>query len=131
LRARLIFASAVIGGAALLALARADDSRPPGPPEEAITACSSLAEGASCTFALQGTSVSGTCRKGPPGLPAACFPAGGPPHGPPPEAVAACSGMEEGAECAVTLGGDTLDGTCRSGPNGESRACFPIRPPAR
>jgi hypothetical protein len=116
---------AVVGGGRVLA-----EEGHGGPPEEAREACRGAQDGTTCSFTLDGTTVSGTCRSGPSGLPPACFPAGQPPHGPPPEAIAACNGIEEGAQCAVTLGGNTLDGTCRSGPAGEPRACFPKnRPP--
>jgi hypothetical protein len=105
----------------------------PGPPREAIEACSGQQEGANCSFTIDGNQLTGTCRAGPAGLPAACFPRGGPPgphRGPPPEAVQACSGMKEGEACAVTLDGNTLDGVCRSGPEGGSLACLPTKPPS-
>ena len=135
MKARSMLTLALLAGCALMGSdgVKAEDPQgpPPGPPREALEACSGQAEGASCSFTQGGSSLAGTCRHGPAGLPAACLPAGGPPHGPPPEALEACSGMEEGAPCAVTLGGNTLDGVCRSGPHGEARACFPSkRPPA-
>ncbi len=47
-----------------------------GPPQEAISACSSLAEGASCSAQMPARSLAGTCRKGPDGSSAlACMPA--------------------------------------------------------
>ena len=133
MKARSILTLALLAGCALMSSdgVRAEDPEgpPPGPPREAIEACSGQADGASCSFTMGGRSLAGTCRQGPSGLPAACAPAGGPPHEPPPEAVAACSGIAEGAQCAVTLGGNTLDGVCRSGPHGEARACFPNKMP--
>ncbi|MFO0598954.1 MAG: hypothetical protein U0228_26840 [Myxococcaceae bacterium] len=49
----------------------------------------------------------------------------GPGRGPPPEALAACQSSSAGAACSFSLGGRTLDGTCRNGPNGEALACAP------
>lgn len=44
---------------------------------------------------------------------------GGPRGGPPPEAFAACEGLAAGDACTVDLGGSSVDGTCRSGPDGQ------------
>ncbi|MBL9038551.1 MAG: hypothetical protein JNG84_08575, partial [Archangium sp.] len=68
------------------ALACAPNGPPPsarfGPPQESVDACASLASDAACSFSLDGQTVSGTCRHGPPGRPLACAPAGmGPPPG--------------------------------------------------
>lgn len=45
--------------------------------------------------------------------------------GEPPEAIAACSGLNEGVACALTLGGKNLTGTCRRPPDGTTIACLP------
>ena len=51
---------------------------------------------------------------------------GGRPHGPPPEALAACQGQAEGATCGFTMGDRTMTGTCRTGPGGDGAlACAP------
>lgn len=49
----------------------------------------------------------------------------GPPRGPPPEALQACSGLSEGAACAFTHRDRNLTGTCRTGPEGGALACAP------
>jgi hypothetical protein len=53
-------------------------NRPPhlhfGPPPEAVQACSGLDVGATCNFTVNGKELNGTCRQGPEGKPAACFP---------------------------------------------------------
>jgi hypothetical protein len=66
-----------LGGGVALA-APSDDGPPPGPPpgaghpghhrppEEAFTACASLAEGDSCTVTFPDHDLAGTCRKVPP-----------------------------------------------------------------
>ena len=42
-------------------------------------------------------------------------PASGAPHGPPPEAIAACKGKTEGTTVSFTgRGGETLTGTCQT-----------------
>ena len=52
----------------------------------------------------------------------------GHPHGPPPEALAACQGQSEGASCGFTMGDRAMTGTCRTGPGGEGAlACAPPR----
>ena len=84
--------------------------------------------GPQVTFGTQ--TESGTCAASSDGTPA-CRPSRPPPQGPPPEAIEACSGYAEGEACAVTLGGNTLDGVCEKGPRGgEPLACRPNRPPA-
>lgn len=118
---------------------------PHGPPQEALDACSGLAESDACTVSLGEHTLQGTCRasSGPDGGALACAPkgpppggpggphGGRPPHGPPPEAVAACSGLSDSAACSVTLGSRTLQGTCRAapGPDGGTLACMPAPPP--
>jgi hypothetical protein len=53
-----------------------------------------------------------------------------PPHKPPQEAFDACKSLTEGAACSVSFRGQTMNGTCRKGPHGESElACVPERPP--
>lgn len=52
------------------------------------------------------------------------------PHQPPREAIDACSGVSESAACTVTLHGHTIEGTCRTPPDGKGDlACLPNRPP--
>lgn len=52
------------------------------------------------------------------------------PPAPPPEALQACSGLADGASCAVTWSdGSQMAGVCRPGPQGEPAACMPPRPP--
>ncbi len=113
---------------------------PPGPgrhapPQEAIEACNGLQEGTACTVTFgDGRQLSGTCRTGPQGSAAACAPNGPPPGGfrPPPEAVQACSSLQEGASCSFTMpDGDQLAGTCRASPDGSTVACAPAHPPAQ
>jgi hypothetical protein len=58
----------------------------------------------------------------------------GPPRqgrgGPPQEAIDACSGKASGDACSVAFHGQTLEGTCRNGPDGQGAlACLPARPP--
>jgi hypothetical protein len=48
---------------------------------------------------------------------------------PPPEAVQACSGLQDGAPCSFTHNGHEISGTCRTGPDGKGPACFPSHPP--
>jgi len=69
---------------------------------------------------------------------AACFaqdagngppPAGGAHRGPPPEAIAACTGKAEGASVSITLrDGRTMAGTCKTGPDGTLAARPDHRP---
>jgi len=103
--------------------------RPPGggPPPEALAACASHARGASCSFTgPRGESLTGTCGA-PEGLPLACMPAGGPPHGPhggpPPEALTACRDVAVGDACVVDTPHGALEGSCRTTPHGT--ACVP------
>ncbi len=101
------------------------------PPPEALQACSGLQDGAPCSFTHHNHEVSGTCRTGPQGEAAACLPSG--PHhghhGPPPEALQACTGLQDGATCSFTHNGHEISGTCRTGPDGKGPACFPTHPP--
>jgi hypothetical protein len=51
---------------------------------------------------------------------------GGHPHGPPPEAFAACQSLAAGDTCGFTMGDRAVTGTCRTGPGGEGAlACAP------
>ena len=108
----------------------ADRSGPPRPPQEAVDACKGLVEGDACTVSFDGHTMEGICRLGPDGQgPLACAPKG-PPPGPPPEAFAACKGLAEGDACTVSFDGHTMEGICRSGPDGkEALACAPNGPP--
>jgi hypothetical protein len=47
------------------------------------------------------------------------------PHGPPPESLQACGGIQEGAACSFTMGDQAVTGTCRTGPDGQATACIP------
>jgi hypothetical protein len=100
-----------------------------GPPPEAFQACNELEEGAACSFTHHEHQISGMCRAGTEGKPALCVP-NHPPHGafgyfgPLPEALQACSGLEQGAPCNFTRDGNQVTGTCRSRP-GKPAACRP------
>lgn len=52
------------------------------PPQEAITACSGLSSGSSCSINTPNGTVTGTCGTPPNATQLACMPAGGPPAGP-------------------------------------------------
>lgn len=96
-----------------------------GPPPEALQACSGLRDGASCNFSLGDKQISGTCRTRPSGD-AVCLPGGHRGHlGPPPEAVQACSGLQNGTSCSFSVEDKQISGTCRTGPAGEAPACLP------
>ena len=108
-------------------LALAQAPAPPAPPQEAVDACAGRESGAACTFQHGDHSVAGICHAMPGGTAVAC----GPMHfhlmyGPPPEALEACKGQQEGATCQFTAPrGETIAGVCRSGPQGEPAACAP------
>ena len=108
-----------------LALAQAPS--PPLPPQEAVDACAGRESGASCSFQHDGHNVAGSCGVIPGGTTVACHP----PHfhfhhGPPPEALEACKGQQDGASCQFTAPrGETIAGVCRNGPRGEPAACAP------
>ena len=51
-----------------------------------------------------------------------------PPHGPPKEAIDACTNRAEGDSCTVTFGERTMNGTCEKAPSG-ALACRPNGPP--
>jgi hypothetical protein len=103
------------------------------PPPEAFQACSGQPEGAACTVTFgDGRQLAGLCRTGPQGEAAACMPDRPPGgrHGPPPEAVSACSALQAGATCSFAApDGMQLTGTCRAGPDGATVACAPEGPP--
>ena len=48
-----------------------------------------------------------------------------PHHGPPPEALAACQGKQDGEACSVTLRDQQIQGQCRTGPDNQRSACIP------
>jgi hypothetical protein len=49
---------------------------------------------------------------------------------PPPEAFDACDGLAAGDACAFDLDGHHVEGTCKSGPEGDGPlACAPDQPP--
>ena len=108
-------------------LALAQAPAPPAPPQEAVEACAGRESGAACTFQHGDHTVAGICHAMPGGTTVAC----GPMHfhlryGPPPEALEACKGQQEGASCQFTAPrGETIAGVCRSGPQGEQPACAP------
>jgi len=104
------------------------DGPPRGPPPEAIQACNGLQAGASCSVTFgDGAQMSGTCRAGPQGEAAACAPNGHPGRfHPPPEAIQACSSLQDGVACSFTApDGAELSGTCRTAPDGSGMACAP------
>jgi len=113
--------------------------RPHGPPAEALTACANLRADDTCSFQHEGREITGACRTGPDGSgKLACAPKdlGRRPHGPPPEALAACVNLKAGDACSIALRGATVDGTCRTGPDGQGDlACapkdMPLPPPER
>ena len=119
--------------AATTATADAGDRPPaPRPPIASIDACASSAAGDACAFDVDGHHVTGTCRRGPDDQgPLACAPDHPPPPPKPPqEALDACVGLAAGDACAVTLpDGTTLDGACRTPPDGSALVCAPDGPP--
>lgn len=131
---------AILALSALPAFAQ-DRSRPPpghGPPAEALAACRGRTRGASCTVTPPngGSAMSGTCDSPSDDLPLACRPEGGPgggpsggghPQGPPPQAFTACEDTAVGDACVVDTPHGTIEGICRSTPEGRT-ACAPNRP---
>jgi hypothetical protein len=88
-----------------------------GPPPEAIEACEGRSDGSSCSVAIHGDSLDGTCRVIPTGE-SACVPEGmGPPMEPPAEAFEACDGGREGDECTIVAPFGELDGECVAMPD--------------
>lgn len=51
------------------------------------------------------------------------------PHGPPAAAFDACSGKSSGDACAVAFGDRTINGTCKTMPQGDRLVCWPDQPP--
>jgi len=120
----------VLGVACSLVIARlalAQAPAPPAPPQEAVDACAGRESGAACSFQHGDHAVAGSCQVLPGGITVACAPT----HlhfrlGPPPEALEACKGQQDGASCQFTESrGETVAGVCRTGPHGEPPACAP------
>jgi hypothetical protein len=111
--------------------------RPPGPPQASIDACASSAAGDACAFDLDQHHVTGTCRRGPDDQgPLGCAPdqPPRPPAKPPQEALDACDGLAVDDACTIALpDGSSLDGTCRTPPDGSALLCAPhgAPPPPR
>ena len=118
-------------------LAKQQGQRPSGPPAEAIAACEGKQEGDQAQFTgRRGETVTGTCQKGKDGR--LCLKPDHPPEdreegqgnteqqgqgqrpsGPPPEAITACEGKQEGDQAQFTgKQGETVTGTCQSGKDG-------------
>jgi hypothetical protein len=109
----------------------------PGPPEEALAACSGLAAEADCSFTSprDGSAVDGTCHaRRDNASQLVCRPNDWPargergegPRGPSEEALAACAGIETGTECSFEAPFGTVNGTCRTRPDGSGEvACRP------
>lgn len=106
--------------------------RPRRPPPEAVAACKSRSAGDACSVTLRDRTLDGVCRAAPEGGELACMP-DGPPPGPPPEAVDACASKAAGDACTVSFpDGNSVEGVCRSGPDGNGPlACAPNGPPPR
>ncbi|MGA2447835.1 MAG: hypothetical protein ABTD50_04080 [Polyangiaceae bacterium] len=51
------------------------------------------------------------------------------PHGPPPEAYAACDSKAAGDACTMSMHGETVDGTCNMFPSDTRLSCRPNHPP--
>ena len=105
-------------------------------------ACANLAAGAACTFTTHdGQSLTGTCGQGrdandglrciPPGGPGDGHGPGGGPMGPPQVAIDACASLAADAACTFAgRDGETVTGTCKTGPDGSSTlACAPAGGP--
>jgi hypothetical protein len=88
---RSLFVGALLFGVPLTAAAQSGGPPPGGPPpggfrppQVAIDACSSRAEGDACSVTFGDHTIDGTCRKSPSGEgPLACAPNGPPPCAPP------------------------------------------------
>jgi hypothetical protein len=95
----------------------------------AIQACSAGTTPGTATAVTSSSGVSSTGTTGSTGsdgFGSTVVPRGGPP----PEAVAACTGRSEGASCSFTAPSGELSGTCHSGRDGSgSLACMPAGHP--
>ncbi len=124
-------------------------ARLPGPPPEALDACSDKSEGTTCSFDAPHGTVTGSCRsiqaqsvcapdnpsaqhRGGRGLGDAGRSTRGRFAGPPPEALSACEGKMDGDACKVQTPRGDHDGRCRSQggepfcvPDNHSRAAGP------
>ena len=120
---------AVVAPATLFAQSGPRGGAHPQPPQEAFEACDNASEGDACSVSFHGDTINGTCREFPDGQ-LICAPEHmGPPgqgrhHGPPPEALEACEGGQDGDSCSVETPHGTLDGECHDTPDGQL-ACAP------
>jgi 4-amino-4-deoxy-L-arabinose transferase-like glycosyltransferase len=114
-----------------------------GPPPEAIKACESLTQGASCSFNMPFGTIDGTCITPPNSNQLTCTPQGMIPQngqnpsrgsqpqapiaqqGPPQEAILACEGLTQSASCSFNMPFGTIDGTCITPPNSNQLTCAP------
>jgi len=116
-----------------------------GPPQEALDACASSTQGASCSFTLpNGNSINGSCVTPPNLSELACAPQGMIPQngqipangqntngglnnqGAPQAALDACASSTQGKSCSFTLqNGNTINGSCVTPPNLSELACAP------
>ncbi len=101
------------------------------PPPEAFVACQGKSTTETCSVALGGRAVEGTCAPADDNRlfcqPSAAA-AGSPPV--PPEAFTACSGKTASDACSVTLPFGAVEGTCSTGSDGRL-FCRPSHPPGR
>jgi len=125
----LAWALSALGALSAISALAQDRPQHPSPPAEAVQACSGLQDGAPCSFTHHEHQISGTCRVPAGGDSVACMPAKGHHHGPPPEAIQACSGHQDGDSCTFTHAGREITGSCRTGPDGKNAACFPAHMP--
>lgn len=130
----------VVGTLLLLAVPAGAQDRHHRPPQEAVTACANLSANTACSFSMGDQSVTGTCELPPGGSALACRPSGPPPehnghgpaqHGPPQQAINACSGLSANATCAFAHGSTNITGRCVPPPGDStgSLACRPDRAP--
>jgi hypothetical protein len=107
-----------------------------GPPPQAIEACASSAQGASCSFEGFRGNVQGSCIDHPRVDGLVCAPEGrrGPwgkrpgrrgHRGPPPQAVEACADAAEGATCSFNGFRGNVEGTCIDHPRVGGLVCAP------
>jgi 4-amino-4-deoxy-L-arabinose transferase-like glycosyltransferase len=126
--------------------AQSQQSLRQGPPQEALDACASLTEGATCSFTqANGNTINGTCSLAPhasagvmpPNLGTlACVPQRmNQPNGQgqalagqtaPQQAVDACANSTQGTSCSFTLkNGNAINGSCIIPPNSTDLTCAP------